>query len=375
MKKVAVLGAGRFGFALANRFARGGISTLLWGRSSVLNPQGVSEKFAFCPPPTNLVVVTGGALPDLQPLDLDAIFVATGSSGVEEIVSSITEQALGEVPVLFTQKGLVNGISPVRFASQAGLCAGSFTGAAFARDIFAGSDAKMVVASDENWICDVVMDLCRNLKLWVAACGYPEDVCAANVARTIASIEMGVVAGYAEYLVKYECEMLGRTSGDFSPTEIAAATSGIQDEWETLCQMISPGFADRILHDKELDKVRGVLRADNYLCSGLIRDPRAQQLADWDSKTGIHSAKSLSRNWRFGYELGRRQDVGLAEQALGSDGVVQGYSNALELFDRFPECPPFLTAIGLVLNGISTVKKEVQAIRDRRDAWYATAPI
>ncbi|MCX6809768.1 MAG: hypothetical protein NTZ65_03430 [Candidatus Berkelbacteria bacterium] len=346
--KVAFLGAGHFGYALAYRFARAEIETMIWGRSAMTfaYPMGANRDFPARPTPLCLRCMVGDFPDNLKEFGL--IFVTTDSSGVEDVLDQVSKQEV-TAPVLLVQKGLINGKSPVSLAQDRGLNAGSFTGAAFALDVFNGAEAMMIVASQSESVRETVMQTVRPLKFWTAPCDRPDAICAVNVARTIASVEMGMLLGYAKRVK--EAEQV--PAGDFSPTELAAAASSIEYECQVVACVLDKGCYDLFLSPREADSIPGrsritrVLRADQLLCSGMI-------------------GESKSRNWRYGYAQGQRREPEIC------DGVVEGVGSIIDLAKRWKEeiLPPFFASAARVIAGETTVHEEITVIRARRDAWY-----
>jgi len=287
--KVAVIGAGSWGTALAMQLARGGGQSLLWGRNpehmAVMQQQGCNQRFlpdiAF---PPGLQVID-----DLQQAlrQADEVLLAVPSHAFAGLLAIIAPNLRPGQGIAWACKGLQPGTG--KLLHQA------------ARDVL-GDERPLAVVTGPSF----AMEVARQLPTAVTVAGTEQSFC-----RKIAqALHSGFFRAYTSD------DIVGAELGGAVKNVLAVAT-GISDGMglgnNARAALITRGLAEmlrlgRALHanDKTLIGLAGM--GDLVLtCTG-----------------------DLSRNRRLGLDLGAGKSV--AESLRGIGQVVEGVSTAEEIW-------------------------------------------
>ncbi len=191
MKRVAVIGAGAWGTALAIQAARAGSRVLLWGR----NPVGrISTRLPGIELPPSVAVA------DHLPDDADALLMAVPMQHLRQVLRGMRPQG----PLLICCKGLEAGTGclPLEVAAELhpGVPAAILTGPNFAAEIAAGLPAASVVASDDAALRQRLIGLLGSAAFRLYGSADPIGAQFGGAAKNVIAIGAGAVigAGYGE---------------------------------------------------------------------------------------------------------------------------------------------------------------------------------
>ncbi|MDZ4728556.1 MAG: NAD(P)H-dependent glycerol-3-phosphate dehydrogenase [Xanthomonadales bacterium] len=287
--KIAVIGAGSWGTALAIQLARSGVHSLLWGRNAanmaLLQQQACNQRFlpgiTF---PDNLQVD-----PDLQRVveRADEILLAVPSHAFAEVLEQIVPGLRPGQGVAWACKGLQPGTG--RLLHQA------------ARDLL-GAERPLAVVTGPSFAIEVA----RGLPTAVTVAGTEELFC-----RKIAQ------ALHSGYFRAYTSDdIIGAELGGAVKNVLAVAT-GISDGMglgnNARAALVTRGMAEMLRLGREL-------KANEQTLIGLAG------LGD----LVLTCTGDLSRNRRLGLDLGAGKNLLESLRAIGQ--VVEGVSTSEEIW-------------------------------------------
>lgn len=165
--KVAVIGAGSWGTALAMQLARNGHDVRLWDRSAerAAAMQSARQNARYLPGQAfaDTLVVTHDL--DLAMRDVALVVAAVPSQVVRSVVAAVGERMYAgqvicgaskgiEVDTLLTMDEVMREVLPPQVRPN--LCA--LGGPSFAKEVAMGLPTAVVVAGESEWACHVVAD-------------------------------------------------------------------------------------------------------------------------------------------------------------------------------------------------------------------------
>lgn len=198
MSRIAVLGAGAWGTALAIQAARAGREAVLWARDP-------ARAAAIAQARENARYLPGAPLPDAVAVTPDA---AAALDGAALVLMVVPVQALAAVlaalppiaaPVLFCAKGVEAGTLrlPLEIAAAArpGLVAGVLSGPNFAHEVARGLPAAAVVAAAEDGLREAGLSLLGSPAFRLYAGEDPVGAQVGGAAKNVIAIAAGAVIG------------------------------------------------------------------------------------------------------------------------------------------------------------------------------------
>lgn len=155
MTKVAVLGAGSWGTALALVLARNGHEISLWGRSqeamAIMRESRVNAR--YLPDQVLPPAITPMADLTVAVKDADVVLIAAPSATFAELCQTLATTLLTPVPIVWATKGLAaNGHGLLHEVAQAALPNAPLavlSGPSFAAEVAAGLPTAIVLASHD----------------------------------------------------------------------------------------------------------------------------------------------------------------------------------------------------------------------------------
>ena len=196
LERIAVVGAGAWGTALALAAARAGRSVVLWGRNAA----------ALAADGENRAHLPGISIPDsihitetLEPvLAADAILIATPTQTVREVVAHLAA-IRDDTPVVTCAKGLERGTglrpTEVLAAALPPAAPAVLSGPSFARDVALGLPTAVTIAASET---RRAMALCHALGSPTFRPYAETDMIGVEVGgafKNVLAIAAGIVAG------------------------------------------------------------------------------------------------------------------------------------------------------------------------------------
>lgn len=353
MSKIAILGAGGFGSALALVLSRADHQVTLGGRNEAQIEKREKTKMLkvlpkgnHFPCPDSLSFAFGQ---DLALVRYDFAIICVPTTAAGDLLAKYQGQELP--PLVFVQKGWDSTcqMHPIEALWQArpDQPALLFTGAAFAEDLANGAAAEMIICH-RNGDSSLARQFCEVLKpvetsIWPVISNDIRSVCLANVVRTIASCQAGVAVG-----------ILRTREQDF-PSTYVSIRQGIIAEYTRVCLQLLEGSRARFPQSDT--PVGRVLQSDILMCT----DYTTHQL-------------NASRNFRFGYHLGHGLTIeyssglaGATIEALHNTGLV---AQALRQQDRDLDAFPCLAVLSQLLAGEIEIEQVARLILDRRERRF-----
>ena len=309
MSKLAVVGAGAWGTALALQAHRAGCETSLWSRSPL--PGRVSAHLPGFPLPDAI-----GLPRDLPGRDADAIIVAVPMRHLREMLRRMQPEA----PLLLCTKGFEARTArlPLEIVQEVhpGASSAVLTGPNFAHEVAAGLPAAAVVAASDAGLRTLLVDRLGTPAFRLYGNDDPVGAQVGGAAKNVIAIAAGVVIGAG----------LGEN-----------ARAGL----------ITRGLA-------ELGRLVTILGGKSATVAGL------SGLGD----LLLTCTGTSSRNFRCGLALGRGET--LAEAIECSGGVVEGVGTAPALLNRAAgQDLPVCAAVASLLAGAATPQQAVAALLAR----------
>ena len=318
--KVAVLGGGAWGTALASMSARAGLDTSLWCRS-----QGQAKAIARSR--ENASYLPGFKLPrelsvtaDMSVVaDADMIILATPAQSTRELGAAISSAARPGVPVLLAAKGLERGtdlmLSDVLAQAAPGLLPMVLSGPSFAADVVADLPTAVTLAAAD-------MDVARSIAGAISRPSFriylSDDLPGVQVGGSVKNV-IAIAAGICAGKNLGASALAALTTRSFAELRRLAAVLGAKPD--TLFGL--SGLGDLIL-----------------TCSSM-----------------------QSRNYSLGYELGsgRSLDDILSSRKAVSEGVYTA-SVVDDLADRHGIDMPVCSAVANIVSRGADVDQEIHRL-------------
>ncbi len=321
MNRVAVLGAGAWGTALALQAMRAGAATTLWARDAarVQAMRAAGENVRYLPgvalPPGLGVTADVSAALDGAALAL----LVVPAQHLRPVLAALPE---GAPPLLVCAKGVERDslLLPLEVcaAARPGLALGVLSGPNFAHEVAAGLPAAAVVASTDAALRALADRLLATPGFRLYASEDPMGVQVGGAAKNVIAIAAGVVSGAG----------LGENA------RAALVTRGLA----------------------ELSRLVVALGGRAETAAGL------SGLGD----LLLTAAGAGSRNTSLGIALGRGQSV--AEVLAGRSGVTEGVATAPALLARAARAGvelPICAAVAALLAGEVTVPQAIAQLLAR----------
>lgn len=305
MSKIALMGAGGFGTALAISLSKVGNSVTLWDRDkdhiSRWQQQGFSDRYPFLESVRFPEILTLSSSDMLDASKFDFVIISTSLSGLKPVLGCINN--VENAPLVLIQKGMFPGLISATEAVLESFPKAKvlqFTGAAFAKDLVTNSPVGMIVSHETKHQADAnqFANLFKGTGIWVTQCTDQLGINIHNTLRTIASFEQGLIYGYFANL-----------SDDKKPpiSTIAITFAAIGQEIKQIAQLLG---ATKEIHDIE-SKVFRIIEADLMLCQN-------------DS----------SRNFALGHFMGLGSSLSKAKNQV-TEGVSECVSNVKTIVNVF----------------------------------------
>jgi glycerol-3-phosphate dehydrogenase (NAD(P)+) len=325
-ERVAILGAGSWGTALAHHCARIGHDVRLWGRDEALvREMAATRSNARYLPSLRLAAsVTVSASMDAVLSDATLIVAAVPSHGFRAVLRSALPWIAEDALIVSATKGLESG-SLARMtqivAEEAGASrsAVALSGPSFAQEVAGGLPTAVVAASIEPAAAARVQSALKGPTFRLYGSGDVAGVEFGGAFKNIIAIAAGVVEGLA---LGHNAMAALITRGLVEMSRLACAEGGRRDTLSGLS-----GLGDLVL-----------------TCTG-----------------------DLSRNRRVGIELGRGrtlEDV-LSETRMVAEGVRTTHA-ALALGQRHGIELPIAAQMAAVLDRTASPREAVEALMLRR---------
>jgi len=315
--KIAVLGAGAWGTALANAAARAGRDVVLWefdrDQAQALVRERVNTKYL---PGVPLAKEVTPATDIAAISDCDAALLVVPAQFMRATANLAAPHLKKGAPAISCAKGIERGT--LSFMSQILGTAlpenpiGALSGPSFAADVARGLPAAVTLAADDEWIA---ADLARGLASPVLRLYHSDDVIGVEIggaAKNVIAIGAGIAAGCG----------LGQSAG---------------------AAFIARGFA-------ELRRFGSALGGRPETLMGL------SGLGD----LVLTATSQQSRNFSHGFAIGKgaAPDGKLAEGAFTAQALVA-------LAERNDIDMPIATAVRDVLDGKIAVSQAIEALLAR----------
>jgi glycerol-3-phosphate dehydrogenase (NAD(P)+) len=325
-ERVAVLGAGSWGTALAIHLARVGHGVHLWGRDAALVERMTRDR-------ANAEYLPGAALPDAVFLtaaldealaDAALVVVAVPSHGVRAVIASAAPHLARDAVLVSATKGLESGtldrMSEVLGEETAGIRpVVVLSGPSFAVEVARGLPTAVLAASADATAASRVQEQFRGPSLRLYASDDVTGVEIGGALKNVIAIAAGVVEGLG---LGHNAMAALITRGLAEISRLASAEGARRDTLAGLS-----GLGDLVL-----------------TCTG-----------------------DLSRNRRVGIELGRgrRLEEVLAGMRMVAEGV-RTTGAALALGGRHGIELPIAAQMAAVLDGSTSPRDAVEALMLRR---------
>jgi glycerol-3-phosphate dehydrogenase (NAD(P)+) len=231
MNKVAVVGAGAWGTALAIQAARAGNAVTLWARDPAAFAAGESPRLPGVRLPAG-IAVTG----DLGALDGDCVLLAVPVAHLRAVLAGL--RAPG--PLVVCAKGLEAGTlmlpaEILRDLRPAGASA-ILSGPNFAREVALGLPAAAVIASEDAVLRALLMDRLGSPTFRLYGNSDPLGVQLGGAAKNVIAIAAGALMGAglgenarAALITRGIAELARLVSGLGGRAETAYGLSGLGD--------------------------------------------------------------------------------------------------------------------------------------------------
>jgi len=300
MSRIAVVGAGAWGTALALQAARAGHSVTLWARQPGTFVAGGTPRLpGFALPPA--VDITG-----VLPISADAILMAVPMQHLRAVLRQMRPSA----PLLLCCKGLESGMLrlPLEIAAELhpALPAAVLTGPNFAHEIAAGLPAAAVVAGTDASLRAAMMALLATSNFRLYGNDDPVGAQFGGAAKNVIAIAAGALVG-GGFGENARAGLITRGLAELSRLVVAEGGRA-----ETVAGL--SGLGDLVL-----------------TCTG----------------TG-------SRNYAYGLAIGRGERPVLSEAAP----VVEGVATAPALLARAPAIDlPICRGVAALIAGTATLQE------------------
>ena len=328
MGKVAVLGAGSWGIALANHYKTLGHDVILWGRDeavlSEVKATGLSKKYFSEVASLGSLIETTLELSQAVN-EANLVVFSLPSSATRKVASEIELAGIkltAKQLVLSTAKGLEKGtdlrMSELLQSIFVNSKVGVLSGPSFAHEIIQGKPAALTLASDTLETASIFQNLTHSSAMRIYTSDDLIGVELGGTIKNIIAIAAGVVDG-AEIGVNARAALLTRGLAEMSRLILAAG-----GKLETVMGL--SGMGDLILT----------------------------------------ATSDLSRNRRVGLSLGRGGSLAgaLKEIAQVSEGVYSA-AQVVDLGNKFNVQLPVCQEVLKLLEGKNSVKESVKALLSR----------
>jgi glycerol-3-phosphate dehydrogenase (NAD(P)+) len=237
--RIAVLGAGAWGTALALHAARQGHAVTLWARAP-------AHAAAMAAARENARRLPGHAFPARLAVTADAAEALDGAAlallaaPLQPLRALLATLPARLPPLLLAAKGMEagTGLLPLEIlaAARPGAAAGVLSGPNFAHEIAAGLPAAAVVAAEDPALAAQALDLLGGPALRLYASGDVMGVQAGGAAKNVLAIAAGVAMGAglgenarAALITRGVAELARLVTGLGGRAETAAGLSGLGD--------------------------------------------------------------------------------------------------------------------------------------------------
>jgi glycerol-3-phosphate dehydrogenase (NAD(P)+) len=199
MSRVAILGAGAWGTALAQTVARGGNSVTLWGRdaSRMAVISGTRENAAYLPGVRLDDAIEPGADIGEAVRGADAILVVTPAQTLAAILPAIADYATANVPLVLCAKGIERGTGRLMSDIATELCpanpVAALSGPSFAADVARGLPTAVTIAAQDN---DLAGELASMLSSGTFRCYSSDDLVGVELGGALKNV-LAIAAGAA----------------------------------------------------------------------------------------------------------------------------------------------------------------------------------
>jgi glycerol-3-phosphate dehydrogenase (NAD(P)+) len=317
--KIAVLGSGAWGTALALAQARAGRNVVLWSRSAEaardINQQGANQAYLpgiqFDVP----VMATANAEEALHGATL--ILAVTPAQFLREALAGITRHAPANVPIVLCAKGIERNTGKLMSAVLADVLPGNpaaaLSGPSFAVDVARGLPTAVTVAADS---IDLASDLAATLSTPLLRCYSSDDLIGVEVGGALKNV-LAIAAG-----------------------AVRGAGLGASAE----ASLVTRGFV-------ELRRIGAALGARPETLMGL------SGLGD----LMLTCSSPQSRNLSYGIALGRGES--LDNRPLAEGAATSGI--AAREARRLGVEAPIITATAAILDGKLTIGEAVKSLLSR----------
>jgi glycerol-3-phosphate dehydrogenase (NAD(P)+) len=317
--RIAVLGGGAWGTALANTFAAAGRDTLLWARDgeTVEAINSRSENPRYLPgialdPSLRATADAGEALQNAG-----TILAVIPAQTLGSVLQSLAGRIPAGLPIVICAKGIERSTgrlpSDVLQAVLPGNPPAALSGPSFATDLARGLPTAVTVAANDR---DLAATLAANLSTPRLRCYSADDLTGVEIGGALKNV-LALAAG-------------------------AAAGAGLGASAQAA--LITRGFV-------ELRRIGAALGAQGETLMGL------SGLGDLMLTCG----SGQSRNFAYGEALGRGEPLGGRPLAEG----VATASIAAEIAHKHGIAAPIITAVDAILKGESTIAQAVEALMTR----------
>ncbi|MBS9721594.1 NAD(P)-dependent glycerol-3-phosphate dehydrogenase [Tianweitania sp. BSSL-BM11] len=317
--RIAVLGGGAWGTALANTFAAAGRPTLLWARDAetvaAINGQAANPRY-----------LPGIALDPALRATTDAAQALQGAGAILSVVpaqifgsvlQSLADHIPAGLPIVICAKGIerATGLLPsaVLQATLPDNPPAALSGPSFATDLARGLPTAVTVAARDR---ELAAELAANLSTPRLRCYSADDLTGVEIGGALKNV-LALAAG-------------------------AAAGAGLGASAQAA--LITRGFV-------ELRRIGAALGAQGETLMGL------SGLGDLMLTCG----SGQSRNFAYGEALGRGEPL---ENRPLAEGVATA-SIAARIAREHAIAAPIITAVDAILKGESTIAQTVEALMTR----------
>ncbi len=199
MSRIAILGAGAWGTALAQTVARTGTTVTLWGRDA-------AKMAAIAATRENPSYLPGVRLDDaIEPTadmahalrGTDAILIVTPAQTLAAILPEVAAHAPRAVPLVLCAKGIERGTGRLMSAIAAKLCpdnpVAALSGPSFAADVARGLPTAVTVAAESD---DLAGELAALLSSATFRCYSSDDLVGVELGGALKNV-LAIAAGAA----------------------------------------------------------------------------------------------------------------------------------------------------------------------------------
>lgn len=319
--RIGIIGAGAWGTALANAAALAGRDVVLWGRDhdAVMRMIETRENEKNLPG-IRLHERVRPTVSLAEAADTRALLLAVPAQTIRPIAEALALIVKQGIPIVITAKGIerVSGLflSDVVRDILPGMMPAILSGPSFADDVARGLPTAVVLAADDDHVAQILAHALSSPRFRVYHGNDLRGVEIGGATKNVLAIAAGIVEGRG----LGESAKAALTARGFAELQRFASAYGARPE--TLMGL--SGLGDLIL-----------------TCGSL-----------------------KSRNFAFGYDLGRGLDPSQAGQGKLAEGVYTAH--VLVTMARARDIGmPIAEAVDAVLNGLISVDKVVEALMTR----------